>query len=216
MILDLDKLSVSDPSLYAAVSITLGPARGQLQVALADFPLPTRRRLSDWWVIQKQKQSLAPDIAAAPPAPVETAPQEPLLSEQELLQRATDQTRGLARLQQFVDEQGLEDSPQTASLVDVWLTERNLFWSAANVDKAVLSLKNVLRWKQKVEPLPPAPAEPTTEALENWQLPIDADEYAMKKASVKALLDLNHRRRQASGQMILGKNGQANRVGTNL
>jgi hypothetical protein len=207
MIIDLDALKVTNESLYLAVSRTLGFRHGEHSVSPHDFLPAVSRRLQDWFTAQQAKSvpkpvvkvpSSAP-IAQAPPQPPAPEPEttvvdrpvppqeqapEPFLSEEELLQRATDQARGFSRLQQFVDEQGLEDTPETASLVEVWLTERHLFWSAANVDKAVLSLQKVLRWKPKV---PPAP-EPT-EVLQDWQLPLDASEAQLKKSDPKALKD---------------------------
>ncbi len=210
MILDLDALHASDPSLYAAVSITLGPAKGQLQVALADFPLPTRRRLSDWWVSQRQQ----PDPAAAAvtvvdkPAP---PPRDYGAEEHAALIKDISETRAVSRLKEW-GAAGLEDTKNNADLIRDFVNNSAVkgYWSPEIVDAAVANLgpkgSNRLTWKAKEPPAPePPPAEPT-EVIESWQLPIDADEYAMKKASVKALLDLNLRRRKLTNQMVVGRN----------
>src|SRR5713226_599103 len=115
MILDLDKLSVSDPSLYAAVSITLGPAKGQLQVALADFPLPTRRRLSDWWVSQRQQ----PDPAAAAVIVVDKPvppPRDYAAEDRAALKKDIDQSRAISRLKEW-EAVGLEDTEANANFI---------------------------------------------------------------------------------------------------
>ncbi len=211
MIIDFDSLKVSRPALFRSAVAQLGYGRGEKTFdpfvlvlgtrKIQDHELdPELRRLLKFWIDKTVSPPVAEEPAASAPP---QKPVEPLLSEEELAQRAADQVKGLARLQQFSDEQSLEESPQNVSLVDVWLTQRGLFWSQDNVDKAVLSLKNVLTWKQQtVEPPPEPPAEPV-ERLEPWQLPLDAAEAQMKKASVLALQDLIKRRRAATNQMYI-------------
>jgi hypothetical protein len=108
-----------------------------------------------------------------------------------------DQAAGLARLQQYADEQGLRDSQENANAVGAWLAENGKTISPANIDAAVAALAPNLQWN------PPAPPPEPTEVLEDWQLPIDADEYLMKRAPVKALQDLIARRRKATNQQYI-------------
>ena len=98
---------------------------------------------------------------------------------------------GLARLQQYADEQGLRDSQENANAVGAWLAENGKAISPANIDAAVAALAPKLLWNPK------APPEPV-EVLESWQIPIDADEETQKNASVRALKDLVARRRAAT------------------
>ena len=157
MVINFDRLKVARPALFRSAVTQLGYGRGEeiFELVLGvrevqDRELdPDLQRLLNSWI--------SADKSEKPAAPVIEEPAlEPFASEEELLQRATNQARGFSRLQQFSDEQGLAESPANCSLVDVWLTERGFLWSADNVDKAVLSLKNVLTWKPKtVEPPPP-------------------------------------------------------------
>ncbi len=101
-------------------------------------------------------------------------------------QEEADRAAGLARLQQYADEQGLRDCQENADAVGAWLAENGKAISPANIDAAVLALASALIWN---------PKEPV-EVLEDWQLPLDASEAVQKKASVKALQDLLARRRK--------------------
>jgi len=186
MLIDLDKLKISRPALFRKVAHRLGYTGDPFELVLGVREIrdseidPDLQRLLTFWISTEKP--------AAPAVEEPSEPQiEPLLSEEELVQRATDQARGFARLQQFSDEQGLEESPANCSLVDVWLSERGFLWSADNVDKAVLSLKDVLTWKPKTVEPPPTP-EPT-EVLADWQLPLNASEAQLKKSDPKALKD---------------------------
>ena len=98
---------------------------------------------------------------------------------------------GLARLQQYADERNLRDCQENADAVGAWLSENGKAISPANIDAAVAALAPKLLWNPKA---PPEPAE----VLENWQLPLDADEETQKRASVRALKDLVARRRAAT------------------
>jgi len=97
-----------------------------------------------------------------------------------------DRAAGLARIQQYADEQSLRDCQENANAIGAWLAENGKAISPANIDAAVLALASALIWN---------PKEPV-EVLEDWQLPLDASEAVQKKASVKALQDLLARRRK--------------------
>ncbi len=202
MIIDFDSLKVSRPALFRSAVAQLGYGRGEKTFdpfvlvlgtrKIQDHELdPELRRLLKFWIDKTVSPPVAEEPAASAPP---QKPVEPLLSEEELAQRAADQVKGLARLQQFSDEQSLEESPQNVSLVDVWLTQRGLFWSQDNVDKAVLSLKNVLTWKPKTVEPPPAPEEQPAEVLGTlsdgtMQLPLNVDNATLRRASKDQAFD---------------------------
>jgi hypothetical protein len=205
MILDLDALHKSDPSLYAAVSITIGPARGQLQVALADFPLPTRRRLSDWWVTQKELENATSTTVVDRPVPPPRDLDAELRAD---IQRTIDQQQGLARLEQFCVEQGLARTPENAEKVQQWL-DKNLkgYWSQKGVDVAVLNLAKELIWTPKE--VPPPPAEPTevlgTLPDGTTQLPLDVDQPTLGRASKEQAKDWL--KRHNAGKLVRPRGG---------
>jgi hypothetical protein len=195
--INLDELKRWNLFLYSVVTKAIGHRSGihSLDISTLQLSEANRFSLAEWSLIQ-------------PPTPVPVSAQPvvkeeptPFLSEEELVERATDQARGFARLQQFVDEQNLEDSPQTASLVDVWLAERGLVWSAANVDKAVLSLKNVLRWNPKVEPTPAKPVE-VLGTLPDGTKQLPLSDAPHNKASVAQVKDWLARTREATGKYL--------------
>jgi hypothetical protein len=84
------------------------------------------------------------------------------------------------------------------------------------VDAAISNLRDRLTWRKIETTSAPPPTAPTGEVLADWQLPLDADERMMKKASTKALLDLNKRRRAATGQQQIGLGARVNRVSVNF
>ncbi len=205
--IDFEKLKIARPALFRSAVAQLGYGTGgdafSLVLGVREIPDdaidPDLHRLLNFWIsAEKPAAPVAEEPAASAPP---QKPVEPLLSEEELVQRATDQARGFSRLQQFSDEQGLEESPANCSLVDVWLSERGFLWSQDNVDKAVLSLKNVLTWKAKtVEPPPPDP-EPT-EVLKPGQLSLNASQEELRRASPEQLKDYLARTREATGKYL--------------
>jgi hypothetical protein len=207
MIVDMDILRELSPRLYRTVvkyHFNLRETSGQQEIDESRLSEFTRGELLDWLSAQPK-----------PPAPVQPVePQLDLDAEFKAdLQRASDQARGLARLEQFCEEQGLQRCPANAEKVQQWI-DQNLkgYWSQEGVDAAVLALKNELTWAPKTAPPPPPPPSPAskqepTEVLADWQLPLDADERTMRKASTKALLDLNQRRRKATNQLYVRRSG---------
>ncbi len=185
MYVHLDKLRGHDAELYRLVAEKTKQDTGICEVEPETFEHDVMQRLITFAKAQKYL-----------PVPVESLP-----SDQELLQKATDQAAGFARLQQYADmDEGLAQVPENASLIDVWLTKRGLPWSSNNVDAAVSALKNVLTWRLKVE-APPPPAEVLKRLSDGTtQLPIDV--APSKAASVAQLKDWLARTREATGRYI--------------
>ena len=137
------------------------------------------------------------------------------------LKARADEAAAKARLQQYVDEQGLEPSQDTLDAMSEWLRLNvRSYWSAAGIDVAITNLgprgSNVLRWIPKTVAAPTSTPE-ESEVLGNLpngepQLPLNADHYIMRRASTKQLLDLNARRREASNQKIIGQGKSKNRL----
>lgn len=223
--IDMDALRESSLRLHRTITRHTGCATsGVVDVDSNRLPEFTRGELTGWLNGQKVAQSSAssaPAVQPEPPAPVQQPVEPPKVAEplppqidiekefQADLKRAVDQKQGLDRLQQYVVEQGLAEDPANAAAIQQWLDENvKGYWSAQGVDLAIQWLgprsKNVLKWAPKAAPPPPPPAAPT-EILEPWQLPLDADEAMMKRASVRALKDLIERRRAASNQKYIRK-----------
>ncbi len=219
MKIDFDVLKGDELYLHTLLSRATGFDTGQHEVDLAatDIAPQYKFRLAEWTVLHPAAEPVV-DKPAPPPRNYGEESRAALVKD-------ISETRAVSRLKEW-GAAGLEDTKNNAELIRDFVNNSAVkgYWSPELVDVAVANLgpkgSNRLTWKTKEPPAPEPPPEPAEVigTLPNGekQLSIDADERTMKAASVKQLLDLNHRRRQASGQMILGKNGQANRVGTNL
>ena len=157
-------------------------------------------------VAAKPAEPAAPVVEPPKPEPqvdIAAHAREVVAREEAELKRLKDESRGIARLQQYSDEQGLEETPENLAAVQTFINEKvRGYWSQEIVDATIQNLgprgTNVLTWKPKTAPAPPppTPAEPSGEILQPWQLKIDATEQEMKAASVVALKDLIARRRK--------------------
>ncbi len=201
------RLSLDQPDLARAVRGVIGYHGSTWRVTeldeFADRDLAEMLRL---WV--KDRQRFVPDPAAPPPTP--PAPQEPQISfndamaeqHRDMKMRA-DQAAAINRLDEY-EKIGLENTDHNFQLFKEFVDKSDVrgYWSAQIVDVAIKYLGQRLTWRKEEPPPQPATPEPT-EHLEPWQLPLDADERAMKASTTKALLDLNKRRRQLSGQVYV-------------
>lgn len=221
--IDMDALKKSAPRTYRTVikelDLDFRYTFGEVDIDLLRLPQFTRGEMLGW--LAAQVLVAAPVVKPAEPvAPVVVKREEPEAikdamdvskndERRRLEQQARDEESGLARLEQFCEEQGLERTPENAAKVQQWL-DANVkgYWSQQGVDAAVLNLRNELTWAPKTVEAPPAPEpDAPTEVLADWQLPIDADERMMRKASTKALLDLNQRRRKLTNQQYARSSG---------
>jgi hypothetical protein len=210
--IDLDRLKESSDNydLYQIATRASGHKSGVREIDIDGLRIAptTRFRLSQWEVLPQQPV-VQPAVQQEPPKPVEPKPEQ-IDIDAELkadLGRAADQQRGFNRLQQYVDERGLEPSPENAAAVQAFVDQKvKGYWSFEIVDAAIANLgprgTNVLRWKPKVAAATPPPAEPN-EGLADWQLPLDADVRTMKNASVRGLKELIERRRKATNQQYI-------------
>jgi hypothetical protein len=213
--IDFDALAKSDNhDLYRTLRRHTGLDGGVHTVDVSKLPITpaAKFRLVQWAFFQHSKsvssEPVAPPKPETQPAMVAAAAERVAREEAEL-KELKDKSRGIARLQQYVDEQGLEESSANLAAVQTFINEKvRGYWSQEIVDAAIQNLgpkgSNQLTWHRVEQPAPatPPPAEPT-EVLEPWQLPIDADERTMKNASVKALQDLIARRRAATNQKYI-------------
>jgi hypothetical protein len=187
--LNLDTLKAFNQYLYSCVVNATGHTTGTQDVDISELPVSPehRMKLAAFSVIPRTQ----------PEQPQINMP-EVLREEEEDIQRRADHARGMARLEQYADEQGLERTPANGDAVANWLNENSRHLSCASVDAAVQHLRTKLTWKQ----------QPATEVLAtlkdgSQQLRLDATEAEMKKASVMALQDLIKRRRTATNQQYL-------------
>lgn len=221
MIIDLinfDDLSDSFPRLYRTVSKAFGYTSGTYAVDISKLSDFTRGELSAWLRTQREKEPPAPQPVVEPAAPVAAQPAEPAEEqidlaayEREQLQKAADQARGLARMEQYAVEQGLERAPQNAAAIQQWLDE-NLkgYMSEKGVDVAVQWLgpkgSNVLTWIPKTIEPPPAPAEPepaeVLAPLPNGEPRLPLDVPPTNKASKEQVKDWLVRTREVTGKYL--------------
>jgi hypothetical protein len=205
MKVNMDTLRESHPRLYRTVvkyHFNLRETSGEQEIDESRLSEFTRGELLDW-------RSAQPALQSAEPLP----PQIDLDAEFKAdLQRAADEARGLARLEQYCVEQGLERTPANAKAVQDFIDSSPVkgYWSREIVDAAIQNLgpkgSNVLTWTPQALQPPPAPTPaPVVEYLPNGEprLPLDIDERSMKSSSVPQLKDLVERRRAATNQRYI-------------
>jgi hypothetical protein len=238
--INLGALRISEEcgDLYDVLKRSTGFISGTHDVDIPSLPISpeARFRLAEWSLLmnaaiaEHEQQVRAPKpVAPAPPqvvvqpepvAPV-AQPAEPqidmsevLREEQAALQKASDEARGLACLEQFCEEQGLQRTPENAAKVQQWLNQ-NLkgYWSQQGVDAAIANLgprgTNVLTWKPKEAPAPPPPAEPQevlgTLPDGTTQLPLDVDQFTLSRASKEQARDWL--KRHNAGKLLRPRGG---------
>jgi hypothetical protein len=164
-------------------------------------PLPQKKELTTATPVQQASTQAVPH---APEKSVEQRFQEEVAelvkSESKRLQIERDKVEGLARLQKYADEQNLLETPENVALVQKWLDEKvKGYWSASGVSAAIANLRATLKWKPKTPPPVTAPVTVQPEPIRllgngEPELPINATEQQMKKASIAQLRDLSRRR----------------------
>src|SRR5215469_2805750 len=128
--------------------------------------------------------------------------------------RATKAKReaAIARLETFWEkEKGLLNNQHNADALAEGLRVLNQGFTAASVDRAIVVLRDQgrLQWKTSQKPAPAPPAAPAAPAQANpappeprrlgngeLELPLNADEFTMRRASKAQLLDLSARRKE--------------------
>jgi hypothetical protein len=172
MLINIEILRQRNRPLYNLIVTRLGFE--PIRIDSDDFPGDIQDKLHEW-VHNQRPRTVAPveeptSEAPASPAPEPVTPQSVAPEEQidlaayqrAELQRATDEARGLARMEQYAVEQGLARSPENAAAIKEWL-ENNVkgYISAVGVDAAIQWLgprgSNVLTWTPKSVVPPPVP-----------------------------------------------------------
>ena len=185
--IDFAKLKEFDPKLYWGLSGFFNIDDGVHEVDLSQLKMETRARLIEClYPKEDEPEELSIDLNEAD-------------NRARLAQAEVDEAAGIARLQQYVNEQGLLPIPENAAAVKEWI-DKNVrwYWSAAGVDAAVSNLRSNLKWKPKTSPNAVATtmsAEPMRRLTNGEsELPLDATETQMRRASVAQLRDLSRRR----------------------
>jgi hypothetical protein len=233
MLVNLDRVLATDPSLHRALTQVLGWVTGQKEVNPLNLMSDDRRRLNAFVRREQDEarriQREASTQPAPPPEPekaVELPPPPPPPKQEEdpIFKEAMDPGEAAAR-KKVVDSEaaghrlnewaaaGLEDTAENAELIKNFVETSPVrgYWSREIVEAAVANLgprgTNQLTWRE-AEPPPPAPPESEpSEVLADWQLRIDASEAEMKRADVRALKDLIKRRRAATNQLYIRRSG---------
>ena len=201
MVINLDRLLLYDHALYDKVVNAYGYKTGSVNYREDQFPADVWLELLEF----TEHQKTTPPSSPAPP-------QRDFVTE---VRADLDRAAADGRLQQLSREEGLLDNEANSVLIGKYFRDHKLVLNVENVDRAIAALRPQLAWRRKETPTsppvpsapvvaPPEPAASPTPAevlgmvagTDEPQLPIDADERMMKKASVKALQDLVARRRR--------------------
>lgn len=129
--------------------------------------------------------------------------------EKERLALAAQAKAAAARLLQYMKEQGLRDSEHNRSKWAEFEAKlpKDVVLSAGLIDQFISGWRNVLEWDTPTS----APASPQPETvirtLANGEpeLPLDADEATMRRASIPQLRDLSKRRGEGKSWFKRGK-----------
>jgi|SRR6266513_2893109 len=211
MLIDFDRLKIARPALFRSAVTQLGYGRGEKTFDPFVLVLGTReiheldpdlQRLLTFWI--------STDKTISPPEePAEQIDMAEVLREEQAdMKRAADERRGLNRLRQFQDEQGLRDCKENADAIRDWLAANcKGYVSQDMIDAAVMNLgarggKNVLLWNEKTAPAPPPAPIEVAEVLGTLpngepQLPLDVPPSRASKEQAK---DWLARTRAATGK----------------
>src|SRR5216683_725512 len=171
-LIDFDVLKASELYLHTLLSRATGFDSGQHEVDInaVNIAPQYKFRLAQWSVLnQPEKQIKMSEVEA---------------EQRQDIQRSADEARANQRLREY-EKVGLEDTQENAQLIRDFVNNSAVkgYWSQEIVDAAIANLgpgkgTNQLTWKPKETPAPEPPAEPASEVeiLEQWQLPLDADE----------------------------------------
>lgn len=189
-IVNLTALRDSHPRLYRTTTKTLGieGATGEREIDFFDLDQFTRGELFEWQTNHEfnlRKQRFEEDAAkniAATQAAAEARRAEAVAAVEEPAEPQIDMNELVRERQRDIEARAAE----TARVAPV-------------------------------VPPPPAPQQQPVEVLGTLpsgepQLPLDADVYVMRRASTKQLLDLNKRRREATGTTVIGAGKSQGRV----
>lgn len=116
-------------------------------------------------------------------------------SEDNRRQRETDENAAYAYWQQQVQVGAFLDSQANRDAVVAYLNEHNLFPSVATLQAAIEALKGSLDKPEVLNIIP---------GTNQRQLPIDASDSEMKRASVAQLRDLSARRGEGRSRPVGG------------
>jgi hypothetical protein len=200
---DMSLLAREEPRIHRTVISQQGvPAIGLQEVDLNELGPYTKAELFDWLA----KTTLQPPL----PQPTEPQPSmdEIIKEDQADRQKRADHAGGMARMEQYADEQGLERTSANGDAVADWLNE-NLrgYLSSAGVDAAIQWLgpkgTNVLTWTPKAAP--PQPEQPAAEVLgtlPNGEPRLPLDVPPTNRASKEQIKDWLARTRESTGKYL--------------
>jgi hypothetical protein len=117
-----------------------------------------------------------------------------------LVKAEADEAAGVARLEQYVREQGLLPVPENAAAVQTFVDKHfRGYWSGAGVDVAIANLRAVLKWKPKTQPQLSASVSPVKpiEVLSDGSSRLPVDAVPNRKHTKAQLQDLDKRLRAA-------------------
>jgi len=202
MRVDLKLLRETNRALYQKIVPHASTMVGVEDIDQDSLPSEVRYDLIGW---KNDHEESAPPPSPPPPREEPEILREAMdLNETEARRkREADEKAGLARLQQYQRERGLLDSQHNGEAIRKFLEEHpqtNGIVTESTIDVAISHLgpkgSNTLQWAQPKPATPPS--VPDVRRLPNGEaeLPIDASEVAMRKASVPQLKDLAARRRE--------------------
>jgi len=202
MTIDLNKLRDTDHALFDRVASETGKWAGTHDFNLSNFQMTTANQLEAWHKVQYPDKFAE---TSRPPRPSEsrewTSSGEDVNEQLAAAKRKVAQREAaIARLETYWEkDKGLLNNQHNADTLTNMLLLLNEGFKVESVDNAITILRKQgnLQWKSDKPAAPATPAKPAAPAkLKDGTdpLPLDADEFAMRRASKEQLRDLSRRR----------------------
>jgi len=197
MRIDLKKLRETNRELHNRVATELGKwGENTAEVNLNDLQMTTGNQLQAW-----HKAQYPNEYAETSQRPKWTSTAEDVKEQLAAAKRnVAEREAAIVRLETYWEkEKGLINNQHNADALTDGLHQLNEGFTVASVDKTIVILRDLgkLQWKSDKPAAPATPAKPAAPAkLKDGTdpLPLDADEFAMRRASKEQLRDLSRRR----------------------
>ncbi len=176
------------------------PTENALYIKEESLGIAFQRMLAEWIKDNAIEVVKVPDQSAPVAAPKEDG----LARLQREQREAAAETAKLIedtankRAAWYISHEGMLDNDFNRDLFLGWFDRNKAAYTAANVDLAVAGLPE-LQFAVWAPRLQPVDATPLIEGTQEKQLPLDASESMMRKASLVQLRDLSRRKKEGQG-----------------
>src|SRR5215469_3432184 len=204
MRIDLNKLRDTDQALFDRVAEETGKWAGTHDINLPQLKnMTTFNQLAAWHKAQHPNEYVETSRRLARPSESRewsSASQDTTAQLDAAKRKAAEREAAVVRLETYWEkEEGLINNQHNADTLTNMLLLLNEGFTVESVDNAITILRNRgnLQWKSDKPVAPATPVKPAAPAkLKDGTdpLPLDADEFAMRRASKEQLRDLSRRR----------------------